>query len=60
MRAMMKGKFPALRAAVQGVQGISGAGGREQAVVLNVRGPDLKELQKYCSTGPCEATVFAS
>ena len=46
-RAMMKDKFPALRAAVQGVQGVSGAGGRAQAVVLNVRGPDLKELQKY-------------
>jgi HAE1 family hydrophobic/amphiphilic exporter-1 len=46
-RAMMKQKFPDLRAAVQGVQGVSGAGFRAQAVVLNVRGPDLKELQKY-------------
>jgi hypothetical protein len=58
--AMMKDKFPALRAAVQGVQGVRGAGGRAQAVVLNVRGPDLKELQKYCSAGRCEASVFAS
>ncbi len=48
-RAMMKEKFPGLRSAVQGVQGVSGAGFRSQAVVLNVRGPDLTELQKYSS-----------
>jgi HAE1 family hydrophobic/amphiphilic exporter-1 len=46
-RAMLKQKFPGLRVAVQAVQGVSGGGFRAQAVVLNVRGPDLKELQKY-------------
>jgi HAE1 family hydrophobic/amphiphilic exporter-1 len=46
-RAVLKEKFPTLRVAVQVVQGVSGAGFRSQAVVLNVRGPDLKELQKY-------------
>jgi hydrophobic/amphiphilic exporter-1 (mainly G- bacteria), HAE1 family len=46
-RAMLKDKFPNLRFAVQAVQGVSGSGFRNQAVVLNVRGPDLKELQKY-------------
>ena len=46
-RAMLKQKFPGLRVAVQAVQGVSGGGFRNQAVVLNVRGPDLKELQKY-------------
>src|SRR5262249_28334884 len=46
-RAMLKERFPGLRVAVQAVQGVSGGGFRAQAVVLNVRGPDLKELQKY-------------
>jgi HAE1 family hydrophobic/amphiphilic exporter-1 len=46
-RAMLKEKFPGLRFAVQAVQGVSGGGFRAQAVVLNVRGPDLRELQKY-------------
>ena len=46
-RAMLKQRFPGLRVAVQAVQGVSGGGFRNQAVVLNVRGPDLKELQKY-------------
>jgi HAE1 family hydrophobic/amphiphilic exporter-1 len=46
-RAMLKDKFGNLRVAVQAVQGVSGGGFRAQAVVLNVRGPDLKELQKY-------------
>src|SRR5207244_9889292 len=48
-RAMMKDRFPALRVAVQPVQGVSGGGFRAQSVVLNVRGPDLKELEKYSS-----------
>src|SRR5262249_46291708 len=46
-RAMLKERFPSLRVAVQAVQGVSGGGFRSQAVVLNVRGPDLKDLQKY-------------
>jgi len=46
-RAMLKEKFPNLRFAVQAVASVSGGGFRAQAVVLNVRGPDLKELQKY-------------
>src|SRR5262245_20142280 len=46
-RTMLKERFPNLRFAVQAVQGVSGGGFRSQAVVLNVRGPDLKELQKY-------------
>jgi len=46
-RRMMKEKFSDLRVAVQAVQGVSGAGFRAQAIVLNVRGPDLKELEKY-------------
>jgi HAE1 family hydrophobic/amphiphilic exporter-1 len=46
-RTMLKERFPDLRIAVQAVQGVSGGGFRSQAVVLNVRGPDLKELQKY-------------
>jgi len=46
-RNMLKEKFPNLRFAVQAVQGVSGGGFRAQAVVLNVRGPGLKELQKY-------------
>ena len=46
-RNMLKERFPNLRFAVQAVQGVSGGGFRAQAVVLNVRGPDLKELQKY-------------
>jgi hydrophobic/amphiphilic exporter-1 (mainly G- bacteria), HAE1 family len=46
-RNLLREKFPNLRFAVQAVQGVSGGGFRAQAVVLNVRGPDLKELQKY-------------
>jgi HAE1 family hydrophobic/amphiphilic exporter-1 len=46
-RNMLKEQFPNLRFAVQAVQGVSSGGFRAQAVVLNVRGPDLKELQKY-------------
>jgi HAE1 family hydrophobic/amphiphilic exporter-1 len=46
-RAVLKQKFPGLRFGVQPVQGVSGGGFRAEAVVLNVRGPDLKELQKY-------------
>jgi len=48
-RRTVKEKFPDLRVAVQGVQGVGGAGFRAQALVLNVRGPDLKELEKYSS-----------
>src|SRR6266850_2604526 len=48
-RAMMQKKFPTLRVAVQPVQGVAGGGFRAQSVVLNVRGPDLKELEKYSS-----------
>ncbi len=48
-RAMMKVKFPTLRVAIQPVQGVSGGSFRAQSVILNVRGPDLKELQKYSS-----------
>ena len=48
-RAMMKVKFPNLRVAIQPVQGVSGGSFRAQSVILNVRGPDLKELQKYSS-----------
>jgi hydrophobic/amphiphilic exporter-1 (mainly G- bacteria), HAE1 family len=46
-RAMLKDRFPNLRFSVQAVQGVSGGGFRNQPVVLNVRGPDLRELQKY-------------
>jgi hydrophobic/amphiphilic exporter-1 (mainly G- bacteria), HAE1 family len=46
-RAMLKQKFPDLRLAVQPVQGVGGAGFRNQAVVLNVRGPDLRQLRTY-------------
>ena len=45
-RRMMKEKFLDLRVAVQAVQGVSGAGFRAQAIVLNVRGPDLRELER--------------
>src|SRR5262245_27142366 len=45
-RRMMKQKFSDLRVAVQAVSGVSGAGFRAQAIVLNVHGPDLKELEK--------------
>ena len=45
-RRMMKEKFSDLRIAVQAVQGVSGAGFRAQAIVLNVRGPDLRELER--------------
>src|SRR5262249_47337647 len=48
-RKMVKEKFPELRVAVQPVQGVSGGNFRAQAIVLNVRGPDLKELEKYSS-----------
>jgi hydrophobic/amphiphilic exporter-1 (mainly G- bacteria), HAE1 family len=46
-RALLKSQFPNLRFAVQAVQGVSGSGFRSQAVVLNVRGPDLHQLQAY-------------
>ena len=46
-RRVMKAAFPDLRLAVQPIQGVSGGGFRAQAIVLNVRGPDLKELEKY-------------
>jgi HAE1 family hydrophobic/amphiphilic exporter-1 len=46
-RAMLQQRFPNLRVAVQAVQNVSGGGFRAEAVVLNVRGPDLKELEKY-------------
>ncbi len=48
-RRMMQEKFPGLRAAVQSVNGVGGGGGgggRAQAVVLNLRGPDLDELSR--------------
>src|SRR5262249_16948633 len=46
-RAMMKEKFSSMRSSVQPAQGVSGGGFRAQTIVLNVRGPDLNELQKY-------------
>ena len=46
-RAMLKEKFPNLRFSVQPVQGVSGGSFRSQSLVLNIRGPDLKELEKY-------------
>ncbi|MBI4475478.1 MAG: efflux RND transporter permease subunit [Acidobacteria bacterium] len=46
-RRMVKERFPGLRAAVQPVQGVSGGNFRAQAIVLNVRGPDLKQLEQY-------------
>jgi len=46
-RAMLKQQFPGLRFAVQAVAAISGGGFRSQSIVLNVRGPDLKDLQSY-------------
>jgi HAE1 family hydrophobic/amphiphilic exporter-1 len=45
-RAMMKQHFPGLRAAIQVVANVSGGNFRNQALVLNVRGPDLDELAK--------------
>src|SRR5262249_2556723 len=36
-----------LRFAVQVVQAVSSGGWRNQAITLNVRGPDLRELEKY-------------
>jgi HAE1 family hydrophobic/amphiphilic exporter-1 len=48
-REMMKRKFPGLRVAVQAVQNVGGSSFRTEAIVLNVRGPDLKELEKYSS-----------
>ena len=44
-RRMMAEKFPGLRVAIQPVQGVSGGNFRAQAIVLNVRGPDLNELE---------------
>jgi hydrophobic/amphiphilic exporter-1 (mainly G- bacteria), HAE1 family len=45
-RQMMKQQFPDLRAAIQVVANVSGGNFRNQALVLNVRGPDLDELAK--------------
>jgi HAE1 family hydrophobic/amphiphilic exporter-1 len=45
-RNMMARSFPNLRSSVQFVQNVSGGGFRAQDIVLNVRGPDLKELQQ--------------
>jgi HAE1 family hydrophobic/amphiphilic exporter-1 len=46
-RRMLSQKFPGLRGSVQAVQGVGGGTFRAQAIQLNVRGPDLKELEKY-------------
>jgi HAE1 family hydrophobic/amphiphilic exporter-1 len=46
-RVMMQQKFPGLRVAVQQVANVSGGNFRQQALVLNVRGPDLKQLESY-------------
>ena len=48
-RKMMKEKFPGLRTGVQTVFGVggNGNGGFNKPIILNVRGPDLNELQKY-------------
>lgn len=40
-------QYPELRTSVQNVAAISGAGARAQAIQFNVRGPDLKELERY-------------
>ena len=48
-RRMMKQQFPDLRAAIQVVANVSGGNFRNQALVLNVRGPDLDVLAKYSS-----------
>ena len=48
-RRMMKQQFPDLRAAIQVVANVSGGNFRNQALVLNVRGPGLDELAKYSS-----------
>ncbi len=46
-RQMMTRQFPSLRVAVQPSQNVSGGNFRAQALVLNVRGPDLNELSRY-------------
>jgi len=46
-RRMLAERFPGLRVAVQQVQAVSGTGFRAQALVLNVRGPDLDQLESY-------------
>lgn len=46
-RRMMKDQFPDLRSSIQQVATVSGSGFRTEALVLNVRGPDLDELAKY-------------
>jgi HAE1 family hydrophobic/amphiphilic exporter-1 len=46
-RKLMKERFPSLRAAIQVVATVSGGNFRNEALVLNVRGPDLKDLAKY-------------
>jgi HAE1 family hydrophobic/amphiphilic exporter-1 len=46
-RLMMQERFPDLRVAVQPVSGVSGGNFRAQAIVLNVRGPELGELERY-------------
>jgi HAE1 family hydrophobic/amphiphilic exporter-1 len=48
-RRMMKQQFPDLRAAIQAVANVSGGNFRNQALVLNLRGPDLDELARYSS-----------
>jgi HAE1 family hydrophobic/amphiphilic exporter-1 len=48
-RRMMKQQFSDLRAAIQVVANVSGGNFRNQALVLNLRGPDLDELAKYSS-----------
>jgi HAE1 family hydrophobic/amphiphilic exporter-1 len=48
-RRMMAKSFPGLRSSVQVVQNVSGGGFRSQDLVLNVRGADLGELEKYSS-----------
>jgi hydrophobic/amphiphilic exporter-1 (mainly G- bacteria), HAE1 family len=48
-RRMMKQQFPDLRAGIQVVANVSGGNFRNQALVLNVRGPDLDELARYSS-----------
>ena len=48
-RRLMKQQFPDLRAGIQVVSNVSGGNFRNQALVLNVRGPDLDELAKYSS-----------
>jgi HAE1 family hydrophobic/amphiphilic exporter-1 len=45
-RRMMQERFEGLRVAVQPVSGVGGAGFRAQAIVLNIRGPELGELSR--------------